>query len=101
VDAGIIHPEEAFSHPERNVILKAVGTKQTVEVEVLSDKVKKGDIFLLCSDGVSGELTDSEIATIINYSKEPAAISEELISMANTKGGSDNASAIVIKIEEL
>ncbi len=101
VDAGIIRPDEAFSHPERNVILKAVGTKNTVEVEVLSDKIKKGDIFMLCSDGVSGELTDSEIATIINYRKEPAAISEELISMANAKGGSDNASAIVIKIEEL
>lgn len=99
VDEGIISDEEAENHPNSNVISRSLGGQPEVEVEhgpevfMLDD----GDIFLLCTDGLSGLITEREMATIVdNQQLDEAA--DELISRANEEGGHDNITVELIQI---
>ena len=96
--AGHITQEQARVHPMRNIITRALGTKPDVSVDLSRHRPGPGDIYLLCSDGLSGMLTDGEIARIINdHSTDLSACIDELIKGANAKGGDDNITAILLK----
>ena len=99
VDAGMITEDEALRHPQRNVITRAVGVESRIEVDLLSGKVKAEDIFLVCTDGVSGVLSSGELKKILTSSRNLNSISSMLIESANEKGGRDNSSAILIRVE--
>jgi protein phosphatase len=101
VDAGIIRPDEAFSHPERNVILKAVGTKNTVECRGAVRQNKKGDFFMLCSDGVLGELTRFGDRNDYKLQERASGHFRRAYLMANAKGAPTTLRSIVIKNREL
>jgi PPM family protein phosphatase len=96
--AGHITQEQARVHPMRNIITRALGTKADVAVDLSRHHPASGDIYLLCSDGLSGMLTDGEIARIINSNTtDLSACIDGLIKGANEKGGDDNITAILLK----
>ncbi len=97
VKQGILTPEEAERSPHRNVITRAVGSRDYVQVDTVAFGLAPGDTFLLCSDGLHGYVEDRELPTIL--ADEPRAAVVELIGMANKRGGRDNITAIVVSID--
>ncbi|MBI1891628.1 MAG: Stp1/IreP family PP2C-type Ser/Thr phosphatase [Burkholderiales bacterium] len=99
IDAGLITPEAAQNSPNKNLITRAVGVDYEIEIEIHDHAVKPGDIYLLCSDGLSDMLTDPEIAAILGNPKMNLdAACAALIEGANKHGGKDNISAILAKV---
>lgn len=100
VQRNIISEEEARQHRWRNVITRALGNRETVEVDMVSVEPRPGDIFLLCSDGLTGMLEDDQIAdTLAMRGTDPDAASAELVRLSNQAGGFDNISVVVVRIE--
>lgn len=99
VKEGIISLEEARNHDDKNVILRAVGTQEKVEVEISEAfKVKSNDQFLLCSDGLSDMVDDDVIAEVWTKAKNVHEASENLVEKAKEYGGHDNVTAAIIKM---
>jgi serine/threonine protein phosphatase PrpC len=97
IKQGIISPQEAERSPHRNVITRAVGSRDYVQVDTHVFELEPGDRFLLCSDGLHGYLHDDEIPALL---AKPAADSvQEMIALANSRGGRDNITAIVVAID--
>jgi PPM family protein phosphatase len=94
-----LKPEEIARLP-RNIITRALGMKDLVKVDVRSEHAELGDLFLLCSDGLSGMITDEQILEIVSITDDLGEACELLIAMANDAGGSDNITAVLIRIEE-
>jgi protein phosphatase len=93
---GIITPEEARVSKQRNVITRAVGSRDYVQVDTTVSEPELGDTFLICSDGLHGYLRSEEIPAIL---AEGGAFSvKKLIEMANGRGGKDNITAIVVEV---
>jgi len=93
---GVITPEEARRSPHRNVITRAVGNRDYVEVDTGLLTVAEGDRFLLCSDGLHGYLREEEIAAL-SFLGAQAAVNR-LIELANDRGGKDNITAVLVEI---
>ena len=99
LDAGLISPEQAAFAQHKNLITRAVGVDFAVQAEVRSFDVAAGDTYILCSDGLTDMLSDSEIASILTESVSTLAeISERLVGAANDHGGRDNISVILIRL---
>lgn len=96
VEEGEITEEEARVHPQRNVILKALGIEARVEVDVISVKIETGDLFLLATDGLTGLLTDGAIAGVLAAGPEPVAAARRLVDLALEAGGHDNISVVLV-----
>lgn len=94
IDIGAIKPEDAAENPQKNVILQAVGTATHLEVALGWLSLRRGDRLLLCSDGLSNELADEELAQLLGEAT-PAITCERAIARANQAGGRDNVTAIV------
>ena len=95
---GILAAEEIERHPLRNVITKAVGAKEDIEIDVVEHKLADGDIALICSDGLHGMINDQkilEVLTPLPTSLEDAA--SRLIDAANEAGGKDNVSVVLVR----
>jgi len=97
VENGEITKEEAKSHPQKNIITRAVGTDKTVESDVYEFKTKKDDVILLCSDGLVNMVEDETILSIINTSKSLEEAANNLVLNAETAGGTDNITVILIR----
>ncbi len=82
----------------KNIITRALGMKDVVKVDIRSEKVKPGDMFLLCSDGLSGMVTDPDIGDVLGMSEQVTDACEVLVAMANDAGGTDNISAVVVRV---
>jgi serine/threonine protein phosphatase PrpC len=96
VDAGVLHPDEAEGHPDRNVITRALGADDEVDVDVWLIPAAGRQDFLICSDGLSKELTDEAIAAIV--AETPlSACADALVSAAIEAGGRDNVTVIVVE----
>jgi PPM family protein phosphatase len=91
--------DEAASWPHKNVIVRALGMKETVQVDVHTEVARMGDCFLLCSDGLSGMITDERIREIVSAEHDLDRASERLITAANSAGGKDNITVILARIE--
>jgi protein phosphatase len=92
--------EEQRAELPKNVITRALGMHDTVSVDLVADDPEVGDLYLLCSDGLSGMLGDDEILAIAQSSSEPAEICSRLIAGANEHGGEDNITVLVIRFDE-
>lgn len=90
-------PEEIEAFPHKNVIVRALGMKGTVQVDVGRVEPQEGDVFLLCSDGLSGMVTDAEMQQILNQNAELEAACQQLIDQANAAGGTDNVTCILAR----
>jgi len=95
---GEITAAEMRTHPRKNVITQAIGPYDTVKPSVQQVACQKGDLFILCSDGLTGMLDDNEIAQAIVTKKELADITELLVWKANDAGGHDNITVMLIAI---
>ncbi len=99
VKEGRISPEEAFSHPQRNIITKALGVEPMVEVDVATYNLEAGDLLLLCSDGLTTMLRDAEITAHLARTQDLEQLSDLLIAEANAHGGVDNVTVVLIDPE--
>ncbi|NKQ36129.1 MAG: Stp1/IreP family PP2C-type Ser/Thr phosphatase [Chloroflexi bacterium] len=99
VEEGAITQAEADVHPRRNVILYSLGSENTPNIELFELDLAEGDLLLLCSDGLTRHLTDDEINTIISRTTPEFAV-EQMIFLANERGGEDNISAGIIQFGE-
>jgi protein phosphatase len=95
---GVISETEARSHSKRNILTQALGTEGALDFEVTEIPVVTGDKFLLCSDGLNGILEDSLMKDQLALNEDPQIIAEQLVSLANEKGGPDNITVIVVEI---
>lgn len=100
VKAGVITKEEAMVREDRNMITRAIGAENDVEADFFSVKIKKDDIILICTDGLYSEVTEEEIIEHFNRDKSMSEICSELVETANLNGGSDNITAICIRVTE-
>ncbi len=94
---GLISADEAAIHPRRNEILRSVGVQSRVDVETAAVEIAPGDRIVLCSDGLSGIVSDEEIAAVVQ-SETPGTAVDVLIRMANERGGPDNITVQVLSI---
>ncbi|HEU4498081.1 MAG TPA: protein phosphatase 2C domain-containing protein [Sphingomicrobium sp.] len=97
VDSGMLQPDEAVDHPNSNIITRAVGVAQELNVDTVSGDVKPGDQFLLATDGVTRLISDEELALELS-SNRPADAARKLIDTVLSRGAPDNASLIITKI---
>ncbi len=96
VNAGILSEDEAKSHPLKNVVTRALGGTPHVSVDLIEVPLHAGDRFLLCSDGLTGMVTDEEIHGFFLGGPTPEAAVRHLVEQANERGGVDNITVIVI-----
>jgi len=96
---GILTPDEARKHPFRNVITQALGNGGDLDVAVQEIRVKELDRLLLCSDGLSGMVQDSDIWNIVQNAQSLQGAARELIERARNNGGEDNITVIIISFE--
>lgn len=99
VDAGLLTQEQARIHPYSNVITRCVGAGEDVIPDVYYGSLRKGDLLLLASDGLTGMLEDEQLAKILAEGEEPQKWVDRMITEANRRGGLDNITAIVIRID--
>ena len=95
---GVLRPEEANTHPMRNIITKAVGAREEIDVRSREERLEDGDLYLLCTDGLHGMVEDPSILQIAKQSAGDLERSvRDLIGAANKNGGKDNITAIVFR----
>ena len=101
IDRGLYTPEEAAKNTPKNLVTRALGIDKEVKVDLAEEPVFPGDIYLLCSDGLNDMVDDEEIhLTLSKYSANLVQAAEELVRLANAKGGKDNTSVILVRIRE-
>ena len=96
IDEGQITEEEAREHPQKNVITKAVGIMESVEPDTMKLTLDTDESLLLCCDGVIAHLTDEDIHKIICNTNDPQNACQQIVDLANKRGGSDNISLIIL-----
>lgn len=99
VDAGTLTVDQARNHPMGHVLVRAVGVDETLELDAITDEAVSGDLFLLCSDGLTGMMSDPEIATVMG-SGTPQAMTEALVNECIARGAPDNVTVCVVEISE-
>lgn len=95
LDRGVITPEEAATWPRRNVITRAVGVTPTVATDIQQGQIEPGDIFLLCSDGLTAHVDEHEMEAAV-LASPPREACEALIDMTLSRGGTDNVTIVVV-----
>jgi protein phosphatase len=100
VRRGAITEEEAEQHPQRSILTRALGPEAEIEVDTLSHSVKSGDVYLICSDGLTGMVSDAEIAEAMGSGKPMREVAEQLIRRANENGGVDNITVVAFKVSD-
>ena len=98
VRLGELTEEEAVNHPDKNIITRAVGAAEEIEVDFFEADVKQGDYILLCSDGLSNMVNNATIHEVLTGEGSVADKTEKLLSLANRYGGKDNITLIVIEV---
>jgi len=99
VTAGVIQPEEIYTHPRRNLIYRCLGEKASMEVDACAVQLAAGDILLFCSDGLWEMVRDQQIAAILTSPKpDPSQIAQALLQAALAGGGEDNVSVIDVQV---
>lgn len=92
-------PEEIERFPQKNVIMRALGVREDVEVEIQRVPVVPGDRLMLCSDGLSGLVGPAELAALLAERRDPADVCRRLVDAANERGGNDNISVVLLEAE--
>lgn len=98
VKQGLINEQDARSHAMRHVILRAVGAKESVELDLLKGKGLPGDVFLLCSDGLTDMVDDASIRNCLIRGDSLETLADQLIELAKAAGGKDNVTVVLVKL---
>ncbi|SEW40133.1 protein phosphatase [Cognatiyoonia koreensis] len=96
LDAGLMSPEEAVSWPRRNVITRAIGVSAKPQCDIVAGQLQPGDVFLLCSDGLTEHNSDDDIRQTLSTAASMDAACETLIQMTLDRGAKDNVTAVVV-----
>ena len=99
IEAGELTEEEAARSERRNIILQALGPEPTIKIDLTHQVVRRGDTLVLCSDGLSGQVTKDEIAQIVTQETDLTVACKRLIDRANENGGPDNITVIVARFD--
>ena len=99
VEAGELTEEEAAKSERRNIILQALGPDARVKVDLTHQEVRRGDVLVLCSDGLSGQVKREEIAEIVSRERNLPAAADRLIGLANERGGPDNITVVIARFD--
>lgn len=99
VDIGQITPEQARVHPQRNILYRTIGTDPSVAVDTRSEHLEPGDVVVLCSDGLFNHVADEEIAQFVLQQPDPERAADALVALANERGGRDNISVVIVRVE--
>lgn len=97
VRSGAIDKSEARFHPKKNLITRAIGAKDSVMIDFFDEKLEKGDLLLLCTDGLTNMLDDEDIRIIMSQQEDLAGKAEKLVEAANANGGKDNITVMVVE----
>lgn len=97
VRMGGMNRESARNHPDKNIITRAIGARDSIEVDFFQEEINENDLVLMCSDGLTNMLTDEEILNICNSKSDLNDIASELIDQANKNGGKDNIAVVLIR----
>jgi serine/threonine protein phosphatase PrpC len=97
VRRGFLTPEQARSSEQKNIITRALGVDATVQPDVQEHKVREGDLYLLCSDGLHDMVPDRRIEALLRAENQPAAAARQLIAEANARGGEDNVTVVLTR----
>jgi serine/threonine protein phosphatase PrpC len=98
VEAGELTEEEAAQSERRNIILQALGPDAKVKVDLTHQEVRRGDVLVLCSDGLSGQVKKEEIGRIATETRDLTAVCDRLIALANERGGPDNITVVAARM---
>ena len=98
---GRLTPEEAEEHPQRSVITRALGPEGTVEVDTRSFHARAGDVYLLCSDGLTTMVSERELTRVLREHRQLRGAGEALIAAANAAGGRDNITVLLVRLEDV
>ena len=96
---GKLTRDQAAEHPQRSVITRALGPEPQVQVDTMTFSARAGDVFLLCSDGLTTMLTDEDVATILAGDDNLQMVGRRLIRAANDRGGRDNITVVLFRLE--
>ena len=96
VDRGELTPEQALHHPRRNVITRALGVNERVPCDIFTPKLQRGDMLLLCSDGLTNMLSDAEIFAASRRNPDPLSLSRTLMAEALERGARDNVTIVLL-----
>jgi protein phosphatase len=99
IEAGELTEEEAEQSERRNIILQALGPEATIKVDLTHQRVRRGDVLVLCSDGLSGQVRADEITRIVTEEPDLVAACKRMIDRANEMGGPDNITVIVARFD--
>jgi PPM family protein phosphatase len=99
VEAGELTEEEAAQSERRNIILQALGPDPKIKVDLTHQEVRRGDILVLCSDGLSGQVKKDEIAKVVTEAKDLSSACDKLIALANERGGPDNITVVIARFD--
>jgi protein phosphatase len=99
VDAGELTEDEAEQSERRNIILQALGPDPRVKVDLTYQSIRRGDVLILCSDGLSGLVRREEFASLARQYLEPSALCSALIDLANARGGPDNITVVTARFD--
>jgi len=100
VALGVLTADQARSHPLRNVVTRAIGAAPELNVDITSHDMNPGDLLLLCSDGLSGMVVDSELERIVKANADPKEAAAALVAEANAKGGEDNITVLLVRRDD-
>lgn len=95
--AGLISQKDAKKHSMKNIITRSVGYQEEVEIDLARQKVDDGDVFILCSDGLTNQVDDHEILEVVTKNTDIPTACRTLVDMANAKGGDDNITVVICK----
>jgi PPM family protein phosphatase len=98
--SGQLTPEAAEHHPQRSIITRALGPEPDVDVDTYTLTGRDGDVYLLCSDGLTGMLSDADVAAILRGAESLDSAAEELVHAANQSGGKDNITVVLFRLGE-
>lgn len=101
VELGQISEDDIYTHPQRNAVLRSLGDKANIEIDIFSERLEANDVLFLCSDGQWEMTRNHEMAAILQSAASPQAACDELIRAANAAGGEDNITSIVVKFEAM
>lgn len=101
VDEGRLTPEQAASHPQRSIVTRAIGVENYVDVDSLSLEARSNDLLLLCSDGLTGPVSDTEIRAILDEADDLEEATRRLVDAALDRGAPDNVTVVLIRFESL
>lgn len=97
IELGNLTPEEAVEHPQKNVLYRAIGQSENLDVDTLTRRLQPNSRILICSDGLWSLVSEQEIRTIV-MDNEPQEACDKLVALANTRGGTDNITAVILKV---